>query len=718
LQKSLGWRRITPASLLVLLAFSSFASIIQKDASAEPQPLAPPNPSGIIQSFPITITNFQSVPTPAPFQQMVTVDNAPLFPYEASNLQNVEFFDSSGQVITSWLESGNSSASTDSVYWLNLPDGINAESSVTVYIGFASLSTSLLNRQTTGEAPQLSNPYGAYDDGANVFSLYENFAGTTMPNGWTSGCASPQCPQAAVTIDNGFSDVTPSNSNFQFYSTATFPDDTIAEMYGYFTQVNITAGNFNAQFNYGGLLTPSDSWFTNQESPYYYYGTDSGGGGISIHGGSLVQTSLGLNTGYHVISIAQNGSSTYFSLDYNNQNQTVQQLGNSSQIWFNTSDNGDVFGNWIRIRALPPNGIMPTVEVNGQSQTTTSSSTSTSTLTSTSSSSSSVITPPPLAPPPCPVTGSDNTAGLTSLCFPEPNAVGGTDLIIEMIDTPPPISSSANYYALFGEPESSDSVNNIISSIIAALPQGLAPGNSNFAFFASAIEADTPGITLSTTLDAFAGLSTSELSSGSSGLNPTSISGYDGYVLPVTDLNAPEAAVTESQCALNTLPIVIDADGGGDALAACIKEQTDILQDALELTIENGFYIGEESFYPEVIIAPGQALAIDLIGLQSTKATIYQSTIPMDYVSYLAVSNTWDPTCFTDGGCAALTSASLSLAVGPYNFLAPTPSPEFPSAMVAVVMLVALVGVAVLVRKGTPDSSRKILSSQRRAKVS
>ena len=105
---------------------------------------------------------------------MLQVDSATYSTYEASNLQNVEFFNADGSVIPSWLESGNSNTATSTTYWLHLADAIPADSSATVYMGFASPSTSFFGTGATGEAPQLSSIYGEYDNGKNVFLAYYN----------------------------------------------------------------------------------------------------------------------------------------------------------------------------------------------------------------------------------------------------------------------------------------------------------------------------------------------------------------------------------------------------------------------------------------------------------------------------------------------------------------------------------------------------------------
>ena len=79
-------------------------------------------------------------------------------------------------------------------YWLKLAK-INAGSNTTIYMGFASNTTNLLNGVTVGEAPQLSNIYGEYDNGKNVFLYYTNF---TNLNGWSVNVS-----KGSYSINNG-----------------------------------------------------------------------------------------------------------------------------------------------------------------------------------------------------------------------------------------------------------------------------------------------------------------------------------------------------------------------------------------------------------------------------------------------------------------------------------------------------------------------------------
>ena len=43
-----------------------------------------------------------------------------------------------------------------------------------------------MNTNNTGESPQLSGTYGQYDDGANVFPFYDNFAGNSLSGKWSN----------------------------------------------------------------------------------------------------------------------------------------------------------------------------------------------------------------------------------------------------------------------------------------------------------------------------------------------------------------------------------------------------------------------------------------------------------------------------------------------------------------------------------------------------
>ena len=168
----------TPGSNQVLSELTSIfniANIFQLFGLTTPTPLG----NGQYHVV-VTLTNTQSLPTPVPFQQMVTVDSATYSNYEDTNLDNVYFSYANGTIIPSWLESCSStcstsgSSSTSTVYWLKLNKPIPAGGEMLIYMSFAPKGVNMFNGKTIGEAPQLSSTYAQYDDGASVFLAYFN----------------------------------------------------------------------------------------------------------------------------------------------------------------------------------------------------------------------------------------------------------------------------------------------------------------------------------------------------------------------------------------------------------------------------------------------------------------------------------------------------------------------------------------------------------------
>jgi len=185
------------AGLLLLIL------VAMRKASSADQPLAKDviAPAEIRHKLKISLVNNEPEDVPASFQQMLVVDSSQYAPVEAPSLQNVKFFDLRGRTLKSWLESGNSSAASRTIYWIELPEGIRANTVLNIYMGFADKTQAVLNSTTTGEAPGLSSTYGMYDDGGAVFLHYANFAGSDLPAGWYKG--STPGGSGELRIDNG-----------------------------------------------------------------------------------------------------------------------------------------------------------------------------------------------------------------------------------------------------------------------------------------------------------------------------------------------------------------------------------------------------------------------------------------------------------------------------------------------------------------------------------
>ncbi len=129
--------------------------------------------------YQITITNSQSTATPAPFQQDIAICNGTVnfgsnfayvnspivFNQIDSNGQNVYFTTTYNSTpnIYSWYEGQLINGSTYcDVWWVNIPNGIPANSNVTIYMYKGPTSANYYSQYYpyVGEAPQLSSTYG------------------------------------------------------------------------------------------------------------------------------------------------------------------------------------------------------------------------------------------------------------------------------------------------------------------------------------------------------------------------------------------------------------------------------------------------------------------------------------------------------------------------------------------------------------------------------
>jgi hypothetical protein len=303
----------------------------------------------------LTLNNSQSTATSVPFQQMVNMSASVYKGHAASNLQNVEFFYSNGTIIPSWLESYT--YSKNALYWLKV-GSIPASSTLTVYAGFASNTTNLFNNKTTGEAPQLSSTYAEYDDGADVFNSYWNFAGTSLPSGWTSS--------GSVTINNGisvaYSGYGETTTNYGLNANQ------ILDVYG--NMPSATSGN-NAGVGYANSTSfpfPSGNggviWDLNNVAEATNNAWFITGKGSSWSG----EVSL-TATGYHIWSIYWPSSSSASGyIDYSSPYTSTTQIPSTNLPigFFNNQGSQVTVGPfyWIRIRSYPPSGVMPSVSFN------------------------------------------------------------------------------------------------------------------------------------------------------------------------------------------------------------------------------------------------------------------------------------------------------------------------------------------------------------------
>ncbi len=338
-------------------------------------------PSNILYYVPMVLSNYQNISTPAPFQQYIPINalNYTAYMTYNSNFANFEYFYSNAMIVPAWIENNVSNTVTT---WVNIANGIPAFNSITIYLGFVSNTVNLLSGSGTtgiGEAPEISPSYAEYDDGASVFLNYWNFAGNTLPSGWTGGGkTSPY-----YTVNNGLTvDKTGvvDGSNFAATISGAYNTNNILEFFE-------PSQNFSKPT--GGTHGISSAW------GYMYEQATSGVTGGFIYNpsnaiyilnnygiaGTDLRTELNNISTYSspaftsapanfILSMHSTPTTAYLSIGtnplyYNNSENFVSTTNvynsNSAYIDIYTFDSNMSIGpiNYIRVRSTPPNDVMP-----------------------------------------------------------------------------------------------------------------------------------------------------------------------------------------------------------------------------------------------------------------------------------------------------------------------------------------------------------------------
>jgi flagellin-like protein len=355
-------------------------------------------------SYQVTLYNTQSIPTPEPFQQDIAIcngnvnigpnfayiNNATLFNEINPNGQNVMFFNpNNGQLFYSWYEGQlNYNGVTCDVWWVNIPNGIPANSNITIYmyIGDNSSNYYSLYYPYIGEAPYLSSTYGQYDNGNYVFLLYNNGTYLFPLNNIGSGgseslitnAPSPWNYALKLSVNGGNSNaITWTTSGINTTSRPYFnlPNSYIAQMLVYITGSSPLID----------LLTNVQS-ITNGQ--FYVFRFDARGNGyydgIGYYpsGGSstifLSYTNIQSSTGvWYMLTAIDNNDYLYLYKNivnsYNSYNlayygnleasaKGVGYIGGGIAVTTDGATSTDYF-TMIIVRAYPPNGVMPSIYI-------------------------------------------------------------------------------------------------------------------------------------------------------------------------------------------------------------------------------------------------------------------------------------------------------------------------------------------------------------------
>ncbi len=316
-------------------------------------------PSGVVYYVPVTLTNSQSTAVSGGTQVSITVNWANYESHLDNPVDNYVFFNNAGTLLYSWLESGTAYTTTNALVWVQLyANGIPADSAVTIYLGFYGLGSSQLSASGhTGEFPTATGTYGQYDNGANVFSNYWNFAGTNLPTGWQTYAGT------AYTINNGIS--FSGASSTLIGTTAKYPINSIAESNFQITTIG-AGGMAYAVDPSGNAYSSNGIWISmgSQSGNFYngqFFDLRSGASGTALNDGYMnVVTSV--STGNYLVGmVVPSTSNAYFYLNYANVATGTTELPPQGNYYIELGSSGGVFSfNWVRTRIFPPSGTMPT----------------------------------------------------------------------------------------------------------------------------------------------------------------------------------------------------------------------------------------------------------------------------------------------------------------------------------------------------------------------
>ena len=343
-------------------------------------------PSVLTSYEPLTITNTQNTATPNPFQQMVVFNSTdPGFSSIATGNfgQNVEFFYYNGTVVPSWLENYTTDNAT---WWLKIA-AIPAGSSETVYVGFAPTTTNLFNTVNDGQAPQISSTYAEYDDGANVFNFYYNFAGTTLPGDLTEIVVDNSNTGATGTFNfnNGLNITSTKGSDFWdtvYVMTLLYYNKPVSKDQIFEAQINsFNIGSSDTLYDKTGLVFQNAITDTSTQNGEVSFGTiesintfylqwQSGTSYVSPTDNSFAITAV-----YPSWISLQSPNSTYIGGFAGPSIESVSQLGGYESPTniqptgyiglFITDESGigttSAIYQFFLSRATPPNGVMPSV---------------------------------------------------------------------------------------------------------------------------------------------------------------------------------------------------------------------------------------------------------------------------------------------------------------------------------------------------------------------
>jgi hypothetical protein len=312
---------------------------------------------------PVTLTNNAASNTQSGLQISITVNSTSYSSHLASNLANVNWQDGNGNILTSWLESGETSSSTTTVYWVNLGSNIIPGEAGTLIIYYCLYNTGsqIINGTDTGAEPNYTGTYGQYDNGASIFSFYDNFPGTSLNPRWIIAGG------PTISVDNGLTLNGSGSGSNGIYASYNSSGNDVLEVH---EKILFNPQSLNTAFMLGTSLNsqsqPNSGYFAdrwgNQSGTGAVIGYMSSGNLITLASESSTYASLGTLYTHSLVFVT--GYNIRLQINYG----TTVDIGTAEATYASTDHiyiavyaSSSFFIQWARDRLAPPQNTMPAV---------------------------------------------------------------------------------------------------------------------------------------------------------------------------------------------------------------------------------------------------------------------------------------------------------------------------------------------------------------------
>ncbi|HEV2166312.1 MAG TPA: hypothetical protein VGS23_04980, partial [Thermoplasmata archaeon] len=213
----------------------------------------------------ITLHNAMAVST-GQYQQMVEINSSAYSGLINSNWTNgLPYYTSNGSAVEAWLESNATNTSKNTILWLNLyPIAPNGWTNVSIAFGPKS-SFKLSAAGPLGEAPQLSSTYGKFDNGAKVFTFYDDFVGSSLSSQWAN------TGSWVYSVSNGFSTNSVPGGSSPIVSSVSFEYPMVVDFYGNLFESASASFYTSEGIGSGGSVSAGNARLVQWEASNYPY---------------------------------------------------------------------------------------------------------------------------------------------------------------------------------------------------------------------------------------------------------------------------------------------------------------------------------------------------------------------------------------------------------------------------------------------------------------